>query len=83
MYNFQVVSNEVDPSELDTSLALRCQFEQSNLGRFTRACIVGDGYGPIVCGFPDPEKIIIQPQTRGWSSIKAEEDDHRIHYVWR
>ena len=87
MYDFQVVSSEVDISELDTSLALRCQFELLTLGRFTKACIVNDGDSPIQCTFPDPNQRVIGALIRGWGSRRGELDVpggiNRTLYVWR
>ena len=87
MNDFQVVSNESELSELDTSLALRCQFERLTIGRFTRACIVNDGDSPIECSFPNTQQIVIQALTRGWGSLRGELDVpggfNRTSYVWR
>ena len=54
MNDFQAVSSESELSELDTSLAVSCEFERINLGEFTKACIVNDGASSIECTFPDP-----------------------------
>ena len=89
MNDFQVVSNESDLSELDTSLALRCQFERPNLGGFTRACISRNGNSPVACDFPDTEDLnVIIGLRRGWGSgrgveTRANGDITRIHYIWR
>ena len=76
VYDFQISMNE-----MDTSSALRCQFERTDLnvfGNYTYACHVGDGDSPIMCRPPD--QIFI---TEGWRSKRSVEDGHRIHYVWR
>ena len=84
MYDFQVAT-----SETDTSSALRCQFERTdldNFGRFTTFCHDGDGDGPIVCSnINNPETIhpAIDRITRGWGSNRAVEDGHRVHYLRR
>ena len=87
VYDFQVVSNEAELNELDTSLALRCQFELLDLGRFTRACIVNSGDSPIQCIFPDPNLRVIGALIRGWGSRRGELDVpggvNRTIYVWR
>ena len=87
MNDVQVVSSEVDISELDTSLALRCQFELLTLGRFTRACIVNDGDSPIQCKFPNTQQIVIQALIRGWGSVRVDVNVpggvNRTLYVWR
>ena len=89
MNDFQVVSSKTDTSELDTSLALRCQFERPNLGEFTRACISRNGNSPVVCDFPDTEDLnVIIALTRGWGSgrgveTRANGDITRIQYIWR
>ena len=86
MNDFQV---ETDTSELDTSLALRCECERPNLGEFTRACISRNGNSPVVCDFPNTEDLnVIIALTRGWSrgrdlETRANGDITRIHYIWR
>ena len=80
---------EVATSETDTSLALRCQWETPGGNRFTYACHVPDGNGPINCQANDPNNIIISGDTitRGWSAGRGDEgsdpDFIRIHYIWR
>ena len=54
MNDFQVVSNESELSELDTSLALRCQFE-----RLT-------GVGRIHSGLSLLMMEIVQFECSGW-----------------
>ena len=88
MYDFEVVSSEVDISDLNTSLALRCQWELPNVGRFTRACISPNGNSPVICTFPETEGInVVIRLTRGWGSGRdvetSAQGDIRIHYVWR
>ena len=87
MNAFQVVSNEVDISELNTNLALRCQFELLDLGQYLRACIVNDGDSPIQCNFPNTQQIVIQALIRGWGSRREEQNSgqgvNRTLYVWR
>ena len=88
MYDFEVESSEVELSQLDTSLALRCQFERPNLGRYTRACISRDGSSPVECDYSVTEADVIQFLTRGWGSRRAiersiEGNITRIHDVWR
>ena len=87
MYDFQVGTSESELSQLNTSLALRCQFELLDLGQFTRACIVNDGDSPIQCTFPDPTQRVIGALIRGWGSLKGELDVpggvNRTVYVWR
>ena len=77
---------EVATSEMDTSLALRCQWETPGLGRFTFSCHVPDGDGPIGCRTNDQENIDISGDTitRGWSTRRGEDDDvMRMQYIWR
>ena len=87
MYDFQAVSSESELSELDTSLALRCEFERPNLGVFSRVCISRNGNSPVVCDFPDTEDLnVIITLTRGWSSgrgveTRANGDITRLHYI--
>ena len=87
MNDFQAVSSESELSELDTSLALRCEFERINLGEFTKACIVNDGDSSIECTFPDPNQRVIGALIRGWGSLRGELDVpggvNRTLYVWR
>ena len=77
---------EVATSETDTSLALRCQWETPGVGRFTYACHVPDGNGPIECQDREPENINQSGDTitRGWSTGRgANEDIIRMQYIWR
>ena len=88
MYDFQVLSSESELSELDTSLALRCEFERPNLNRFSRACISPTGSSPIICDFPATGDLVIIALTRGWGSTRdfetrANGDITRIQYIWR
>ena len=84
VYDFQVVSSEVD-----TSSALKCQWETPGVGRFTYACQDPDGDSPIVCRSSNQESIILSGDTitRGWSNSRADESSGqgiiRIHYIWR
>ena len=77
MYDFQVAT-----SETDTSSALRCQFERTDLGQFTYFCHVGDGNGPIICPtINNPETIhpAMDIITREWGNNRAVEDGHRVY----
>ena len=84
MNDFQVAT-----SETDTSSALRCQFERTDLddfGPFTYFCHVGDGNGPIIClNINNLETIhpAMDMITQGWGSNRAVEDGHRVHYLRR
>ena len=84
VYDFQVAT-----SETDTSLALRCEFERTDLDnffRFTYMCLVGDGFSPIMCSnINNPETIhpAMDRITRGWGNNRAVEDGHRVHYLRR
>ena len=87
VYDFQVAT-----SETDTSSALRCQFERTDLGdspdlfgRFTYFCHDGDGDGPIICPAANPNTIhpAMDMITLGWGNNRAVEDSHRVHYLRR
>ena len=84
VYDFQVA-----PSEVDTSSALKCQWETPGVGRFTYSCHVPDGNGPINCPPNNPNNIIINEDsiTRGWSAgrgdVSSSQGVIRLHYVWR
>ena len=84
MNDFQVVT-----SEIDTSLALRCQWETPGAGRFHYSCHVPDGDGPIDCPGNNPNNIIHSEDTitRGSSASRQYEgsggDVIRLHYIWR
>ena len=84
MNDFEVATNETD-----TSLALRCQWETPGVGRFTYACHVPDGNGPINCQVNDQENINQSGDTitRGWSTTRQDEGSGggviRVQYIWR
>ena len=67
--------------------AMRCQSERSisEVGG-TYGCHVGDGDTPVPCAYPEPEYIKFGSSaliTRGWSGFRANESDHKVHYLWR
>ena len=82
VYDFEFVNFNVDFSK-----AMRCQSELMSDGGGTYGCHVGDGDTPVPCAYPEPEYIKFSGDsgfiTRGWSGRRVDEDDHRVHYLWR
>ena len=68
--------------------AMRCQCERSvSEVNGTYGCHVGDGDTPVPCVYPEEEYIRFGGYsdflTRGWSGLRANESDRKVHYLWR
>ena len=67
---------------------MRCQSERSvSEVNGTYGCHVGDGDTPVPCVYPEEEYIRFGSYsdfvTRGWSGLRANESDRKVHYLWR
>ena len=53
----------------------------------TYGCHVRDGDTPVPCVYPEEEYIrfgnVSGIVTRGWSGLRVNESDRKVHYLWR
>ena len=65
-------------------VSLRCQSELTigeGVSQYTHGCLDGTGDSPVPCGYRD--HYYIGAMTRGWSGRRADENNHRVHYLSR